>query len=462
MSNSKPNEPLDATTIADSLYAQQLTADEHIDLPGLRRKIAQAIRNACQSADVDEDAIEQGVQRWFANRLRYQPPGLTFRQRAGAYLCMTSARWLTAIIILGLIAALLGGYRFYVVRSELNGLKQSVAAALSEHAHLTGRAQALARRLAAAKKATPDYAGPAAATLIAQTATLLDELNANGKAAAPLAAGASRSEVKQRLRAEIARNNAQDVRLNAATIKLNALTTLLDADKALSAIAHAPAYDTYARCIPELASQVSTAAQALAQGDNSAGADIDKARDTFMLAQSRSSMLEQLVSRITLLDTLTLSPEDRRSVNALLDNARALAQSPELAQQAWDDAMAGLDDTYAFIVTPLTLSIVDRAGESPWVERNDDGSGDGRWYLIVEALTTQGSVFPLTIKDSETGEQKKVSTFGIRISQSEFAQLKDNKRRNGRIDSPLVGSKPANQLGFEYVRPVMEERITGW
>ncbi|MBW7983384.1 DUF6384 family protein [Enterobacillus tribolii] len=464
MSEIKLSDQLGAMAIIDSLYAQQIAVEEHLNLPELRSKLTQRIREYYQSAgvEINDDLIEQGVKSWFTNRLRYKAPRLTLWQRTIAYLYVTSRRWLTVIGVLVLIAALIGGYRFYTARSTLDGLKQNFAAALSQRAQLDEKAQQLAQKLPSWKAVSLTYAGKSAAAIIAQTESLLSEFNANRKTAEPLAASAGSAQITQRLNTETALNDAQYARLEQALVQINRLPALVKADRALSAVARAPDYDAYVRRTPELASLVSAAAQALSQGADNAQAQVDKAANAFEREKNRSGMIQALNRHVARLEALPLSAADRSSVNAQIDGVRALSQSPDLTQQAWNSAMSALDDTYTLIVTPLTLTVVDRVGENSGIERTYDSSGGRSWYLIAEALTAQGNAFPLTIKDSETGELKKVRIFGIRISQSEFEKLKRDKQDDGHIDNGLVGRKPANQLGFQYVRPVMEGRITTW
>lgn len=468
MSDIKLSDQLGAMAIIDSLYAQQIAVEEHLNLPELRQKLAQRIREYYQSAgvEVNDALIEQGIKSWFTNRLRYQAPRLSLFQRALARLYLTSRVWLKVLFAALLIVILAVGYRLYASKSDLAGMKRDIAAALTEREQLNAKAQQLTAQLPAWKSAKLTYAAQPAADIVARAESGLADFNAHRLTPPPLSETAGKAQTQQRLSELQALNQAQYTRLEQAYQQANQLPPLVKADRALSAVVRDPNYAAYSRQDSRLSTLVSAATLALSQNAANAEAEVDKAVTAFAQGKVRAGMYTELERRAARLKALSLSAADAASVNEQIEHARAQTATVELTQNAppplWNDAIQTLDDLYNYIVTPLTFVVVDRVGEKSGVERTYDSSGGRSWYLIAEALTPQGTPFPVRIKDSETGAQKKVQVFGIRITQAEYEKLKSDKQDDGHIDNNLIGRKPANQLAIQYVRPVMEGRITVW
>ncbi|MBK5144173.1 hypothetical protein I2494_10665 [Budviciaceae bacterium BWR-B9] len=83
MSEVKLSDQLGAMAIIDDLYQQQIALEEQLNPVGLRRKIAKKIKEYYQSRgmDIQDELIEQGVNEWFSDRLRFQMIKPAWHQR---------------------------------------------------------------------------------------------------------------------------------------------------------------------------------------------------------------------------------------------------------------------------------------------------------------------------------------------------------------------------------------------
>lgn len=110
----------------------------------------------------------------------------------------------------------------------------------------------------------------------------------------------------------------------------------------------------------------------------------------------------------------------------------------------------------------LTLTIVDRVGEKSGVERTYEDSGGKTWYIIVEALTPSGQPFPLWLTDAETGQSRRVTTFGLQVSRNDYDRVRNDKLDDGRIQKKQVGKKSSGRLNFSYTRSTSGSVIMEW
>lgn len=107
MSNGTFSEQMGAMALVDELRLQQRQMQEHLDLPRRREEVAERIRGYYQRQGIacDDALIEQGVREFFARRLMFEAPALSWPRRLLAGLLLRRA--LTAWLLVGV--ALLGG-----------------------------------------------------------------------------------------------------------------------------------------------------------------------------------------------------------------------------------------------------------------------------------------------------------------------------------------------------------------
>ena len=110
-----------------------------------------------------------------------------------------------------------------------------------------------------------------------------------------------------------------------------------------------------------------------------------------------------------------------------------------------------------------TLSIVSRPGEPTGVWRRPPGIGRARnYYIIVEAVATDGRKLSLPIRNEETGATETVSKFGVRVPQSTYDAIVDDKRDDGIVQRNRLGVKRRGMLAVDYLMPAEGGFITKW
>ena len=110
-----------------------------------------------------------------------------------------------------------------------------------------------------------------------------------------------------------------------------------------------------------------------------------------------------------------------------------------------------------------TLRIVNRPGERSGVWRVPDLNTSARnYYLIVEAIDSEGRRVPVEITSEETGETSRVETWGLRVDREVFEQVAADKQDDGIIQNNHFGIKPRGHLQPEYALPTTGAAITRW
>src|SRR5262245_13512422 len=111
------------------------------------------------------------------------------------------------------------------------------------------------------------------------------------------------------------------------------------------------------------------------------------------------------------------------------------------------------------------LTIVSRPGEPTAVWRVPPrklGSQAKNYYLIVEAITPDGRKLSLPLRNEETGETETVAKFGVRVPQSVFEAVAQDKKNDGIVQNNIFGVRPRGSLAVEYKMPFEGGYITKW
>jgi hypothetical protein len=110
-----------------------------------------------------------------------------------------------------------------------------------------------------------------------------------------------------------------------------------------------------------------------------------------------------------------------------------------------------------------TLTIVSRPGEVTGVWRRPPHNNQARnYYLIVEAITPDGRKLSLPIRNEETGATETVAKFGVRVPQSVFEAVAQDKRDDGIVQRNRFGVKRRGTLAVDYQMPFEGGFITKW
>lgn len=105
----------------------------------------------------------------------------------------------------------------------------------------------------------------------------------------------------------------------------------------------------------------------------------------------------------------------------------------------------------AYALLTFDLKIVSRVGVDTGFWRKPDSNPRGRnYYLVVEAVSPDGRVINLPIRNEETGATESVSYWGELVDESELNRVKKEKKSTGHVRNNLFAKKPKGSLEAIY------------
>ncbi|MEL7311919.1 MAG: DUF6384 family protein [Pseudomonadota bacterium] len=151
---------------------------------------------------------------------------------------------------------------------------------------------------------------------------------------------------------------------------------------------------------------------------------------------------------ISAVDVAVRDARNALALNRIEDARQALTELKSLAQ---------------FIESDLTLRIVSRSGEMTGVIRAPTNrSNVDNYYIVIEALDRSGRPTAIDIVSEEDGTQRRVSLWGLRVSESTFNQVRADKSDDGIVQANAAGTKPAGAINLVYSLPNLGGTIHSW
>lgn len=181
--------------------------------------------------------------------------------------------------------------------------------------------------------------------------------------------------------------------------------------------------------------------------------------------QARLELAEGLPAQM---DALYQTIYDETKVQQAVTEAEALvsrgkAFAAEGNRSDAEDAVAQLTDLRDLLRQEYALRVVNREGVQSgfWTfpEVNTDATN---YYIVVEALGTDGETVSLPILNEESGQTETVSMWGVRVPESVYNAVAADKLDDGIIQANLVGRKSDGFLEVQYVMPVLGGAVTQW
>ena len=148
----------------------------------------------------------------------------------------------------------------------------------------------------------------------------------------------------------------------------------------------------------------------------------------------------------------------------LQDKLRVLRQVAATGiERDYSKAKLEISDAYNYIMLPFEFRIVNRNGVRSGVERTHDQTGAKSWYIIVEAVSPSGEVYPLKIRDRLLGKTKTMKAWGIKVTEEQYLAVGADKKDNGVIDDEIAGSKAAREYDITWTLDAYTgETINSW
>ena len=181
--------------------------------------------------------------------------------------------------------------------------------------------------------------------------------------------------------------------------------------------------------------------------------------------QSRVEVTETLPKTIRGLhtDVLTVATDPSvkpRADQLLADGERAIREKSGPAMSRVADELKRLRDD---LLLEYTLTIVSRPGDTTGVWRQPPrGSQTRNYYLIVEPLAAGGHKLKLPIRNEETGETAVVDKFGVRVPETTWVAVSNDKRDDGIVQRNRFGVKRRGTLQIDYLMAHEDGAITKW
>ena len=157
---------------------------------------------------------------------------------------------------------------------------------------------------------------------------------------------------------------------------------------------------------------------------------------------------------------------DAKADAAKTQAAQALADGKAAAARGDADgareAIAALDAIDAKLLQTYDLRIVSDRDDDSGVIRYPDDSDTPNYYLIVEAIGSDGKRMRMSILNEETGKTRRERRWGIRVPEQTFEAVKQDKIDDGIIQNRILGHKLRGELEVKYLLPVLGGAITKW
>ncbi len=139
-----------------------------------------------------------------------------------------------------------------------------------------------------------------------------------------------------------------------------------------------------------------------------------------------------------------------------------LALSREQYDEA-ESAVSKLDVMLVQLDSVYEVRIISRPGEKSGIWRVPESNRQARnYYLIVEAVDSEGNTLSLPMMSEEEGKSHVVNKWGLRVNNAVFQSVAEDKQDDGIIQQRVVGQKRRGQLKPEYTVETDGSAITDW
>lgn len=181
--------------------------------------------------------------------------------------------------------------------------------------------------------------------------------------------------------------------------------------------------------------------------------------------QARIELAETMPAEMdALYDTIYEETKIQQAVNdatALRDRGKTAAREGDRAGA--ERAVADLTSIRDTLRQEYQLTVVNRqdvkSGFWTFPEINTEATN---YYVVVEALDSEGKALSLPIRNEENGQTETVSMWGVRVPESVYRSVETDKQDDGIIERNVVGIKQFGYLEPDYTVQVLGGAVTRW
>ncbi|MDB5542637.1 MAG: hypothetical protein JWQ89_4364 [Devosia sp.] len=128
-----------------------------------------------------------------------------------------------------------------------------------------------------------------------------------------------------------------------------------------------------------------------------------------------------------------------------------------------EQAIASLTGLRDQLRQEYQLRVVNREGErSAFWRIPEVNNAATNYYVVVEAIGTDGKPLTLPITNEENGKTENVAIWGVRVPESTYRAVEADKRDDGILERNVLGLKQFGFLDLDYVVPVLGGAVTQW
>lgn len=407
-----------AMDVVDTLRHRRLLVERELQSDQRDEKLIDRLRDIyrSQGIEVTDEVLQAGVEALREERFSYRPPHKSMAVRL-ARVYVQRGRWgMRAAVVLGLLLLLWLGYVYFVSGPAEQRLQAQVNALNGDIGATTERIQLLEQEANRIEAALDGYADgvPAAYRQVAAT------------------------------------------KLTGAKTAASQADELIDAANGLNQEANL--------------NNGNFAARAAAVGE--------KLQRQQALVVRLDQTLKQARTLLADIDSLKIFPAQLAQLKeAALASARE-KEAERLAIQYYDSGMSALrggriDEAEkaltelrglnSLLLQSYSLMVVSREGELSGVWRVPERNPNARnYYLIVEAVGSDGKPLNMTITNEEDGSRVQTRKWGLRVNERVFRQIAADKNDDGIIQGRRIGEKRRGYLRPDYLVETTGDAITQW
>jgi hypothetical protein len=128
-----------------------------------------------------------------------------------------------------------------------------------------------------------------------------------------------------------------------------------------------------------------------------------------------------------------------------------------------EQAIASLTGLRDQIRQEYQLRIVNREGQKTgfWTFPEINTAATN-YYVVVEAIGDDGKPLTLSVTNEENGETENVAIWGVRVPESTYRSVENDKKDDGILQRNILGLKEYGFLDVDYVMPVLGGAVTRW